>query len=81
MTKVELAAACWVEKNVMGLHNLLLLSHHLVLFLDLVVHDLSFLFHFLLLPFFPFPRKYPCSPSKSPCHSSQPWECHAVSSS
>ena len=47
MTKVELLAAHWVEKNVMGSHNLILLSHHFVLVLDLEVHDLSFLFLFL----------------------------------
>ena len=47
MTKVELLAAGVVEKNAMGSHNLLHLSHHLVLFLDLEVHDLSFLFLFL----------------------------------
>ena len=47
MTKVELLAASSIEKNVMGSHSLLLLSHHLVLFLGLEVHDLSFLFLFL----------------------------------
>jgi len=43
MTKVELPA----EKNVMCSRYLLHLSHHLVLLLDLEVHDLSFLFLFL----------------------------------
>ena len=38
MTKVELLAASSVEKNVMGSHSLLLLSHHLVLFLGLEFH-------------------------------------------
>ena len=47
MTKVELLAAGSVEKNVMGSHSLLLLCHHLVLFLGLEVHDLSYLFLFL----------------------------------
>ena len=47
MTKVELPAASSIEKNVMGSHSLPLLSHHLVLFLGLEVHDLSFLFLFL----------------------------------
>ena len=47
MTKVELLAASSIEKNVMGSHSFLLLSHHLVLFLGLEVHDLSYLFLFL----------------------------------
>ncbi len=48
MTKVELPAASWIEKNVMGSQNLLLLSHHLVRSFSLILRSMTFLsFSFL----------------------------------